>query len=127
MKFALDDQRDGLTIDSYAADHLRVGGRRFECSLALGPELLIDRGIPSALDELRPEHFQSLLRSRPQVVLLGTGNRQIFPPAALYAEVLRSGIGVEVMSTASACRTYNIIRGEGRRVAALLLLDAVSE
>lgn len=123
MKFALDDQHDGMAIDSYSQSEIRIGGRAFASSLLIGPEKLAE-GLPSELGELESEHFDSLLDQQVQVVVLGTGERQIFPPASLYAQVLRAGIGVEVMSTPSACRTYNILLAEGRRVGALLILDA---
>jgi len=57
-------------------------------------------------------------------VLLGTGSRQRFPRPALYVALTRARIGVEVMDTAAACRTYNILTAEGRRVVAAVLQDA---
>ncbi|MCP4126357.1 MAG: hypothetical protein GY753_04760, partial [Gammaproteobacteria bacterium] len=59
----------------------------------------------------------------PQLVILGTGEEQQFPQPALYALLLNQGVGVEVMTTPAACRTYNILVSEGRRVAAALLLS----
>ena len=63
-----------------------------------------------------------LVGHKPEVVLLGTGARLRFPPAAVLAPLTRAGIGVEVMDTAAACRTYNILAGDGRRVVAALLM-----
>ncbi len=62
------------------------------------------------------------LALEPELVLLGTGERQIFPAASVGAQFLRAGIGFEVMDTGAACRTFNVLVGEKRRVAALLLL-----
>jgi uncharacterized protein len=63
-----------------------------------------------------------VLMRAPEIVLLGTGPRLRFPSPAVYASLLKARIGVEVMDTAAACRTYNILAAEGRRVAAALML-----
>ena len=70
----------------------------------------------TAFEALRPEDFEAVLALRPEIVLLGTGRRQRFPRPHLTAALARGGIGVEVMDTAAACRTYNILMSEGRRV-----------
>ena len=66
-------------------------------------------------------HIDALLELDPQVILLGTGARQIFPAMALLARGLARSIGIEVMDTGAACRTYNILMAEGRQVVAGLL------
>ncbi len=63
----------------------------------------------------------------PDVVLLGTGERQVFPPHEARAALLRQGIGVEVMNNAAACRTYNLLAGEGRQVVAAIMLGGGSK
>jgi uncharacterized protein len=73
--------------------------------------------------ELRSEHLEPALAMGPQVVIIGTGQRQQFPDPAVYFALLEQGIGVEIMDTGAACRTYNILAGEGRRVVAALMLD----
>jgi uncharacterized protein len=75
---------------------------------------------------LRAELFDAIARRDevPEIVLLGTGARLRFPPMALLRPLSGAAIGYEVMDTAAACRTYNILMGEGRRVLALLLFDA---
>jgi uncharacterized protein len=72
--------------------------------------------------ELAAEHAARILEFEPEVVLLGTGRRQTFPAAEFGARFLQSGIGFEVMDTGAACRTFNILVSEHRRVVALLLL-----
>jgi uncharacterized protein len=67
-------------------------------------------------------HFEAITDLEPEIVLLGTGSRQRFPRPSLLRSLLARGVGVEIMNTAAACRTYNIIMLEGRRVAAALLL-----
>ena len=63
-----------------------------------------------------------LLELAPEIVLLGSGNSLLWPDAAIVAPLAEAGIGYEIMNTAAACRTYNILVGDGRRVAAALLM-----
>ncbi len=65
-----------------------------------------------------------MLELKPELVILGTGERQVFPAAAFMAGLLRKGIGVEVMDNAAAARTYDLLAGEGRRVVAAFILPA---
>jgi uncharacterized protein len=67
--------------------------------------------------------FEPILALQPEVILLGTGARQQFPPAALLQAVLSRGVGLEVMATDAACRTFNVLASEYRRVAAALYTD----
>lgn len=79
---------------------------------------------PRALAELKREHFAELLKLRPEVVLLGTGARMRFPDRDCTADLIAQGIGVEVMDTPAACRTYNFLIADGRKVAAALIVEA---
>ena len=72
-------------------------------------------------DDLSVDTIERLCEQSPEVVIIGTGTRHVFPSPELLAPMTRAGIGVEVMSTSAACRTYNILSAEGRRVVALLL------
>ena len=89
--------------------------------------VLLDQGaLETGFDERRPGDVSAatigrILERSPEVVLLGTGARQVFPSPGLLAPLTRAGIGVEVMSTSAACRTWNILSAEGRKVVALLL------
>ncbi|MEO5573854.1 MAG: MTH938/NDUFAF3 family protein, partial [Gammaproteobacteria bacterium] len=73
-------------------------------------------------DDLTAAHFDRVAILRPELVLFGSGARLRFPLPALTANLLNQGIGVEVMDTGAACRTYNILINEGRNVAAALLM-----
>ncbi|CAH9018406.1 Mth938-like domain-containing protein [Candidatus Nitrosacidococcus sp. I8] len=77
---------------------------------------------PRTFDELKEGYFEVFLDINPEVILLGTGNNLFFPPPSLFKKLFDHGIGVEFMSTAAACRTYNILVNESRRVAAALLI-----
>lgn len=91
-------------------------------SIALTPDEFLGqwRGAPVA--ELGESHFEAVLETDPEIVLLGTGPNNIFPSRELTFAFARKGIGLEVMDTAAAARTFNVLANEGRRVAAVLYL-----
>jgi len=90
-------------------------------SFIISPKQLIEDWAPRQLDELLAEHLEEVIALEPEVVLLGTGERLDFPDVAILAELTSRQIGVEVMDTAAACRTYNILMNEGRKVVAGLI------
>lgn len=122
MKFSLADPGDGYTIHAYSNTELVVGELRFSGSIIILPERIISDWRPRATEQLQASDFEVLLELQPDLVLLGTGERQQFPPSYLYSCLTGAGIGMEIMTTPAACRTYNILISEGRRAAAALIL-----
>jgi len=121
MKLELQDARDGNRIDGYDRQGIRINGRLYLTSVLITPRTFLpDFPVPS-VESLHVAAIDTLLGLAPELVVLGTGARQRFPPAALLAPLLARGIGVEVMSTAAACRLYAVLAAEGRHVAALLM------
>lgn len=100
----------------------RVNERVLVRSFIVAPEALIEDWPVASATQLEPAHWQPVLDLAPELVLLGTGDRQVFPPAAALAACLSRGIGVEVMSNDAAARTYSVLASEGRRVAVALIL-----
>ncbi|MDP2817620.1 MAG: Mth938-like domain-containing protein [Polaromonas sp.] len=78
----------------------------------------------SRFEDLTEEHFVRLVESQPELVIFGSGTRLRFPPPAFLRSLMAARIGVETMDTIAACRTYNILAGEGRKVLAALLMAA---
>jgi uncharacterized protein len=76
-----------------------------------------------SIEELAAPHIERLAALAPEIVLLGTGERHRFPPARVLAQIYAQGIGIEIMDTYAACRTFNILAGEGRRVLAALIVE----
>ena len=72
---------------------------------------------------MSPAHFASLVETNPELVVFGSGNALRFPRQAWIRSLIEARIGVETMDTGAACRTYNILAGEGRRVVAALLVE----
>jgi uncharacterized protein len=111
------------TVTAYGPGFVEVNRIRYDNALLLLPSHPVSTWQVARFEALEPSSFDALVPLAPDVVLLGTGARQRFPASAVTASLRRRGIGVEVMDTAAACRTYNILMGEGRAVAAALLID----
>lgn len=102
-------------------DSITVVDRTLTSSFLLSPENIIDWPV-SASAPLDPEALQTIFPLQPELVLLGTGPRQVFPSQQVLATFLTRGIGVEVMDNAAAARTFNLLAAEGRRVVAAFLI-----
>ncbi len=122
MKFNLADEGDNYIIRSYDTGELVVNEYRHTSSVIVTPQQIIGEWPPQLFEDLTPEHFHPLADLKPQLVILGTGATQQFPDPALYATLVEMNIGIEIMTTPAACRTYNVLVAEGRKVAAALLL-----
>ena len=118
MKMHLDNTAGAHRITGYGTGYVSVDEKRLTRSFILTPERLITDWSPQTVTELDEAALETVARLRPSIVLLGTGAEQCFPPPSLIAPMLGKGIGIEVMTTAAACRTYNILVAEGRHVAA---------
>lgn len=101
-----------------------VMDRELTASFLLAPDKLVEHWPPSAAATLKADDAEPLLALKPEVVILGTGPLQTFPPAVFMSEFLRRGIGIEVMDNAAAARTYGLLASEGRRVVTGFILPA---
>jgi uncharacterized protein len=107
----------------YGDGWVEVNRKRFSTSLVVsGDRVVADWPLPS-IDVLAADHLAAILELGPEVVLLGTGARFAFPDPKCLAPLRNAKIGVEVMDTAAACRTYNILLGEGRNVVAAVIVN----
>ncbi len=122
MKLHLAAPTASNRFTGYGAGYVAVNNVRYEKSLVVMPDRIIEGSLPAASDELSPEHFEFLLGLKPEIVLLGTGNALRFPPPGLSRCLALAQVGLEVMDTSAACRTYNILTTEGRKVLAALLI-----
>lgn len=122
MRLSLDNNEQQFRIDAYTVDSVRVGGRDYGGGLIVMPEKIIPDWRPAPVKELLLEDMEQVIGLGPQILLLGTGRTLRFPPPPLMAGLAARGIGLEVMDTAAACRTYNILAAEGRRVGAALII-----
>ncbi len=120
MKLHLSSTEGRNAITAYGAGYVEVSRVRYEHSLIVLP----DRVLPDWRPDLPPsaESLAVLADLGAEIVLVGTGDKLTFPPARALQPLIAAGIGFEVMDTLAACRTYNILLGEDRRVAAGLIL-----
>jgi uncharacterized protein len=112
------------TITAHGAGYVDVNLQRHTTSVIVAPEGPVREWPVSSFEALTPELFEILGESTPEVVLLGTGARMRFPHPRLTAALMKRGIGVEAMDSGAACRTYNILMQEDRRVVAAILVEA---
>ena len=122
MKFELDDNPLGTNrITAYSAAGVVVSDTCYSNALIVTPDTVIPDWPPRVLADIALQHMQQLLQLQPEIILLGTGSNLCFPAQELLHPVQVAGVGVEVMDTGAACRAYNFLSAEGRRIVAALL------
>ena len=121
MKLHLADAPGRYGITGHGPGHVLVNGERHEQPLIVTPDQVLPWPV-SSVAALRTEDFTLLVQLPADIVLLGTGDRQLFPGPAILRPLIDARRGFEIMTTAAACRTYNILLNEGRRVAAALFI-----
>lgn len=123
LKLHPDPRSTDNVVTAYASDYIAVSGRVLSRSLLLLPDRLDEQWGPDVFADLKVFHLEQLATMTCDVVLLGTGRRQRFPAPELMRPLVEAGRGFEIMDTAAACRTYNLLVGEGRLPLAALILE----
>jgi uncharacterized protein len=109
------------TVTAYGAGFVEINKVRHDGSVVVAPDSPVTAWSAVSFEALSADDLAALLPLVPEVVLLGTGTRQRFPHPRLTRPLSDARIGFEVMDTPAACRTYNILMAEGRRVVAAFL------
>jgi uncharacterized protein len=122
LKLHLANPGDTKLFTAHGAGHVMVNGESYEHSIVVLAEEVRNDWSVAGFDALEETHFSYFVALKPDVLLLGTGATQRFPHPRLYRTLAEAGIGVECMDTPAACRTYNILVAEGRRVIAAILI-----
>jgi uncharacterized protein len=122
------DLRIGVnSVTGYGESYVDINGQRHVAGLILFSDRIVTDWGVGGFEHLSAEEFSRLAQecrtSRAEIVLFGTGSKQRFPQPAQLRPLIEAGVGVEVMDTHAACRTYNVLLGEDRSVAAALLID----
>jgi uncharacterized protein len=113
----------GLQLFSgYGAGYVNVNNVRYAKCVVVTPQSVSEWAV-DGFETLKAEDFEFIAELKPEIVILGTGARQRFPGAELGKALAASGAGIEVMDTRAACRTYNILASEGRKVVAAIVLE----
>ena len=126
MKIEREEVQGRNMFTGYGAGYVEVNRTRYSGSLVVGAETMVTDWPLESIDALAADHLAAILEMKPEIVLLGTGAAFAFPEPALLAPLREARVGVEVMDTAAACRTYNILLGEGRNVVAALIVQAAA-
>ena len=122
VQFTLEPPSQANLIRGYSGTELLIGQQRLTRSCIVTAEQLISEWEPDAFAELVPAHLEAIFALAPELVLLGTGPTQQFASAQVRAAFAQRRVGIEVMQLGAACRTFNVLVQEERRVAAALFL-----
>ena len=123
MKLHVTPTQHYQTVTGYDQDWIEINATRFEHSLIVFPEIAPVAWPVSAFETLTAADLEVVGTYEPDLLILGTGQRQRFAHPKLLSGLLTRGIGVECMDNQAACRTYNILMAEGRKVALALIMQ----
>ena len=122
MRFTLEAGTTGNLIRGYSAEEIRIGERVVRESCIVTADQLLTQWGPQSFAEFSGAHLATLIGLKPELVILGTGMSQQFAPLPIRQALAQHGIGLEAMQLGAACRTFNVLVQEERRVAAALFL-----
>ncbi len=117
------DRSDAQTINGHGPGWVGVNGEKIFASVIVGSRGERLEWNCARFEDLQPHHFEQLATLGAELVIFGSGSRLRFPQGAWLQPLMQKRIGLETMDTAAACRTYNILAGEGRHVLAALILE----
>jgi uncharacterized protein len=123
MKLHSSNTEKYQTVTGYDQSGVEINATRFDYSVLVMPETPPRAWDVTRFEDLTAEHFEQIAADRPDVVVLGTGERQRFVHPRLIASLTALRVGVESMDSHAACRTYNILMGEGRKVTLALIIE----
>lgn len=127
MKLHLSANAGLLAFSSHGPGYVAVNGTHYEGSVIVCGREIVCNWAPEGFDGLVASQFEQLANLGAEIVLFGSGERQRFPRPELLKPLIEKGIGLEVMDTKAACRTYNILVAEGRHVACGILIAPASD
>ncbi len=123
MKFTQDNPGSELVFSDYDDHSVTINEQKLVSSLIVFPDALHEQWQTRNVSSLTIENFDLLLQRRPDIVILGTGNKQKFPPIELRRQLAANRLHLEIMTNAAACRTYNLLVSEDRDVAAAIIIE----
>lgn len=122
MTLALDENNAHYQIRAYKPGMIKVNDQTLTHSIIISANTLIENWAPQHISELTAQHLIEASALQPAILLIGTGETLEFPPLEVYGELINQGIGVEIMDTRAACRTYIALSAEDRNVVAALII-----
>lgn len=122
MKFTLDSPQGEYVFSDYGKGFLTVNETKHQSSLIVFPDEVQTQWPVEAVASLKISHFEVFIERQPDIVILGTGHTQVFPDIEMRRELVTHRLSLEIMDTAAACRTYNLLVSEGRNVGAAVIV-----
>lgn len=123
MQLSQDLPEGYLYFRRCSAGSVTVVDRELTRSFLMAPDALVEDWPVRSAGQFDLAAVEAIIALDPEIVLLGTGERQVFPPRDAQVALLQQRIGIEVMTNAALCRTYNLLAGEGRRVVAAVIIE----
>ncbi len=120
MKFSEEHDDKQFVITGYDDQSIHINNQHFNQGFILTLDHFKPDWTPRIYADLEVTHLNDIFELKPELILLGTGEKQVFPPKEIYLSLIHSKIGFEVMNTQAACRTFNILTADNRNVAAAL-------
>ena len=125
MKLQSDPHSGANTITGYGDGYVEINKIPYAHGVLLSSDGAISNWSAKTFDALEASHFAQMVDLKPELILIGTGSRQHFPKPALLKPLIEAKIGFEIMDSQAACRTYNILVGEGRQVLLALIVEPI--
>ena len=125
MKLQSDPHSGANTITGYGDGYVEINKTPYAHAVVLRSDGAISEWPVQTFDQLDASNFSQLVDLKPELILIGTGRRQRFPNPELLKALIFAKIGFEIMDSQAACRTYNILVGEGRQVLLALIVEPV--
>lgn len=122
MPLTLDENDANYQIRAYKPGFIQVNDEILTQSILIAADKLVTNWAPQRIGELTRGDLDAVVEWRPAILIIGTGETLVFPGLEVYGDLLNLGIGVEVMNTGAACRTFNALTAEGRDVVGALVI-----
>ncbi len=123
MKLQSDPHSGANTITGYGDGYVEINKTPYAHAAVLSSDGAISEWPVQNFESLESKDFSQLIDLKPELIIIGTGKRQRFPKPELLKSLISAKIGFEVMDSQAACRTYNILVGEGRKVVLALIVE----
>ena len=125
MKLQSDPHSGANTITGYGDGYVEINQTPYAHAVLLSSDGAISAWPVESFDSLKASDFDPMITLKPELILIGTGSRQRFPKPELLKSIFSAKIGFEIMDSQAACRTYNILVGEGRQVLLALIVEPI--
>lgn len=123
MKLELDNSAlERRRIAAYSRGSITIADESYNSSIIVTSDAVVEGCLPEQARDLKESHVETIIELKPEVVLFGTGRLVAFPPDEACQLLYLRQIGFEIMDTGAACRSFNFLSGEGRRIAAALFM-----